>query len=125
MAKNKSNLGAGIGLAALAAAAAGAYYFYGSSKAAKHRRDLKSWAVKAKGEVMERLEQLQNLSQKTYNDTVEEVLSNYKRLKHIKPAELAALGKELKGHWNAISNDIKKLRSPAAKAKSGKRKKRK
>ena len=55
------------GLAALAAAA-GAYYFYGSPQAAKNRKTMKSWAVKAKGEVMEHLEEMKTM-QKSIVDT--------------------------------------------------------
>ncbi len=110
MAKNNSStIGKGLGIAALAAAAAGAYYFYGSKKAAQHRKGLKGWAVKAQGDVMEKMEQAKDLTKEGYNRIVEEVLKSYKNVKNIAPLELATLGKELKSHWNAISSDIKKL----------------
>lgn len=106
MANNKgSGISAGMGIAALAAAAAGAYYFYGKD-GSKHRKNLKSWAVKARGEVMERVEKLRDVSQDTYSKAVEQVMDKYKRVKNIDPRELAELGAELKGHWDRIYTQI-------------------
>lgn len=114
MANNKgSGLSAGVGIAALAAAAAGAYYFYGKN-GSKHRKNLKSWAVKARGEVMERVEKLRDVSQATYSKAVEQVMDKYKRVKNIDPQELADLGAELKGHWDRIYTQIS---GPASKGR--------
>ena len=56
-AKNESNAGkiaaAGAGIVALSAAA---YLIFGP-EGKKHRKDLKSWMVKMKAEVMEKMEQ--------------------------------------------------------------------
>jgi hypothetical protein len=97
-----NNTGAkiGLGLAAVAAAA-GAYYFYGKD-GAKHRKNLKSWMVKAQGEVMEKLENVTTLTENSYYQTVNEVLRKYKKLKSITPKELGALTEELKAHWKVI-----------------------
>jgi hypothetical protein len=107
--KNNSNLkvGVGLGLAAVAAAAAGAYFFYGPS-GSKNRKNMKAWAVKAKGEVMENVEKLSNISEKTYNQTVDQVLAKYKKLKHVAPKELADVQKELKSSWKAVKTEIDK-----------------
>lgn len=99
---------AGVGFAAIAAAAAaaaGAYYFYGKN-GPRHRKQLKGWAVKAQGEVMERMENLKDITRGTYESTVNDVIAQYKTLKKASPAELAAVAKELKGHWNAVSEHI-------------------
>ena len=105
MAKKSSNLSGALGLAALAAAAAGAYYFYGKNGAA-HRKQLKGWAVKARGEVMERMENLKDVSRSGYIKTVDQVMKKYRTLKNVTPAELAALGRELKSHWSAIEKQL-------------------
>ena len=116
MAKNKQDGGGAtaLGLAALAAAAAGAYYFYGSKDAKKHQRKMKSWAVKARGEVMEKMEHMKSLSQATYDKAVTEVMDKYKKIKTISPAEVNALAKDMKSHWNRISAH---LNAPTAKPK--------
>ena len=118
MTKNNNKGGGGIaaaaGIAALAAAAAGAYYFYHGKEGAKHRKQFKSWSVKAKGEVMEKMEKMKEMSKGAYDKAVNEVMDKYKRVKTIDPKELADLGMELKGHWDRIS---KQLTSPAPKRK--------
>jgi hypothetical protein len=108
MAKNShGGLKVGLGLAAIAAAAAGAYFFYGPD-GKKHRKNMKAWAVKAKGEIMEKMETLTEVSEKTYNQTVDAVLAKYKKLKHVAPKELAQVQKELKASWKSVKSEIEK-----------------
>jgi hypothetical protein len=111
----KSHKAAGlVGLAAAAAAAAGAFYFYGKD-GAKHRRQLKSWMVKARGEVMENIEKLADVTQSGYDKAVEDVVKKYKKLKHITPAEINTLKKEFKGHWKSIKSEVDKAAAKAGK----------
>ena len=115
MATNGRGLGA-LGLAAVAAAA-GAYYFYGKN-GKQHRKHLKSWAVKARGEVIEKLETASKLSQKTYNGAVADVLKKYKKLEHVTPGELAEVAAELRGHWKGIKAEFDRFnRRPATRAR--------
>lgn len=100
-------VGIGAGVAALAAAAAGAYYFYGSKNAAKNRRNLKGWMVKAQGEVMERVEDMKDISKDAYDKAVTQVMKGYRTAKKIAPAELAALETTLKQQWSAIAKELK------------------
>lgn len=96
-----------LGLAAVAAAAAGAYYFYGKD-GVKNRKAVKSWAMKAKAEVMENLEKLTDVSETTYNKTVDQVLAKYKKVKSVAPKELSDLQKELKSHWKSVKSEVEK-----------------
>lgn len=106
---NGSNAGKiGLGVAAIAAAAAGAYFFYGSKNAVKNRRNLKSWAVKARGEVMENLEKLSDVTEQSYNKVVKDVLAKYKKLKNVAPGELAEMQKELTSSWRSIKTEVQK-----------------
>lgn len=113
----KKGAEAALGLAALAAAA-GAYYFYGSKESKKHRKQMKTWAVKAKGEMMEKLEDMKSVSKEAYDKAVTEVMAKYKTMKKAPPKELEFVAKELKSHWKNISAHLK----PADKAKKAKRK---
>ena len=117
--KHGSGVAVGLGLAAASAAAiAGAYYFYGK-EGAKHRKNLKSWAVKARGEIMEKMENMEEVSRDSYEKVVNQVLSKYKAVKNVAPGELDDLAKELKSHWNAISKTLaqsaKKVKKAAKK----------
>ena len=97
----------GFGLAAVAAAAAGAYYFYGAKDATKNRKAMKSWMVKAKGEVMEKMEKLKEVTQDGYEQAVMQVMDKYKKIKDIDPTELSALASELQGSWKKIATHMK------------------
>ena len=56
-------VGAGV-VAAAAVAAAGAYWFYGSDHATKHRKQVKSWMLKARAEMMEAVEKIGDIDKK-------------------------------------------------------------
>lgn len=114
----KVGIGAGIAAAA-AAAAAGAYFLYGKN-GAKNRKAVKSWMLKARAEVMEKMEKLENVSEDKYREIVDTVLRGYKSAKKASPAELAAAAAELKSHWNSIKKSIKASK-PKAKPSSRKR----
>jgi uncharacterized protein YfkK (UPF0435 family) len=104
---NGKKVGLGVGIAAAAAAAAaGAYYLYGPS-GSKNRKKIKGWMLKARGEVIERMEKLKDVSKEEYQEIVDSVVQGYKKAQNASPAELAALATELKGHWNSISKGVK------------------
>ena len=60
----------GVGLTTAAVAAAGAYFLYGSKSASKNRKQVKSWALKAKAEVLEKIEDAKEMSEDEYQDLV-------------------------------------------------------
>lgn len=101
---NKLAIGAGVA-AVVAAAAAGAYFLYGRD-GVKNRKQLKSWIVKMKAEVMEGLEKLKVVNEGAYNAVVDAVAEKYGKAKDISPKELAILVKEMKGHWRRISKEF-------------------
>jgi len=109
----------GVGLAALATATAGAYFLWGTKKGAKARKQIKGWTLKAKGEVLERMEDLKDISEEAYDKIVDEVQAKYKTLKKIDQKDLEVFGKELKSHWKDIKKEIDKKINP--KKKSGKK----
>jgi hypothetical protein len=100
--KNGNGLKVGAGIAIAAAAIAGAYFLYGKD-GAKHRKMVKGWALKFKGEVLERIENLPELSHGAYLQVIQEVAKRYKPLQNVDPKELAATVQELEGHWKNIS----------------------
>lgn len=95
-----------MGLAALAAAAAGAYFLYGKD-APKRRAKVRGWALRAKGEVLEAIEQASGtLNERKYRALVDQVMKRYRRVKQASPQELTALSKELKSHWRSIHKHL-------------------
>jgi len=108
----------GAGVAALAAFAAAGYFLYGKD-GAKNRKKVKGWMLKAKGEVLEGVEKMKDVSEEQYAMIVDKVGAKYKAVKNIDPAEVEAMVKELHGHWK----NIKKSISPAPKKKVAKKEK--
>lgn len=108
-------VGIGVALTTAAVAAAGAYFLYGSPNAAKNRRTVKSWALKAKGEVLEVLEKAGNLTAEEYQDAVEKVLAGYSKLNTISKTELADFRKEMMEHWGKIAKGPKKTAKKSTK----------
>lgn len=106
--QKKSNAGKAIGIGAgiAAAAALGAYFLYGEG-GAKNRKKVKGWALKAKGEILERLEQLQDVSEDAYQKIVEQATARYKDAKNVDPKELKAIIAEARRHWVSMKKKAK------------------
>ena len=102
--KNKNKMiGAGVGLAAIAAA--GAYFLYGK-RGAKNREKISGWALKMKGEVLEKMEKLKEIDREAYYRLVDEIAQRYGRLKRVSASELQHMTEELKGAWTHISKQL-------------------
>ena len=117
-ANHESNAGkmaaAGAGIVALSAAA---YLIFGP-EGKKHRKDLKSWMVKLKAEVMEKMEEAGEITGPVYEAIVNEVSDKYKSLSGIDAAALAAEAGLLKKHWKMMQSEMrKKMASKKAPAK--------
>jgi hypothetical protein len=96
----KKVVNTGVGLAALAAAA-GAFFIYGKD-AAKNRRAVKGWALKLKGEVLEKVENLTTTNRDAYNKIVDQVTKRYRKMKNVNKKELQSLVGDLKSGWSHI-----------------------
>lgn len=106
----------GAGLAAVAAFAAAGFFLYGKD-GAKNRKKVKGWMLKAKGEILEGVEKLKDVTEEEYAMIVNKVGAKYKAVKNIDPAEVDTMMKELHGHWKSIKKSI----TPAPKKKAVKK----
>lgn len=106
--KSSSHRAAGAaGVGALLAAAAGAYFLYGSKDAAKNRKKITGWALKAKGEVLEQIEKAKTeLSEEKYHEIIDKVERKYRALKEVENKELEEVMKDLKKHWKNIKKHV-------------------
>ena len=109
-------IGVGVGLTAAAVAAAGAYFLYGSKGASKNRKAVKSWALKAKAEVLERLEGAKEMSQEEYEQLISSVASAYAGVKEASKGELKDFKTEMLDHWRAIERAAKPMKKAVKKA---------
>ena len=105
MAKLKTGaaIGIGAGLAAAAVAAALGSYLLTGKRATKTKKVLKSWMLKAKGEVLEQLEGLQEVGEETYNKAVDQVAKKYSQMAGVTKAEVDEMAADLKKHWKTVS----------------------
>ncbi len=102
-AKKSEGHGVEIGLAlAGIATVAGAVFLYGTDTGKKKRKQIKGWTLKAKGEVVERLEKLKDVNEESYNKVVDAVTAKYKAVKSVAPEELAEVVADLKKSWKHI-----------------------
>jgi hypothetical protein len=89
--------------ASLAGLAASAYFLFGP-KGKKNRQHIKSWAIKMKGDVVEKLERAKEITEPIYDEIVETVAKEYRKGKKATQPEIDALATDLKKHWKSISN---------------------
>ena len=106
----------GAGVVALAAAS---YYFFGP-EGKKNRNSLKGWMIKMKGEIIEKMEGAEDLTEELYNKIVDTVAAKYVKAGKIGELELRMFSDMLKSQWKGItkahakSTGVKK--APAKKA---------
>jgi hypothetical protein len=99
MSKVKLALGAAAGLYA------GAHLLFGNSENAKRNsKKLQSFAIKMKGDVVEKLEKAKQLSEPIYNQIVDDVSKKYKKVEKMQLGEIVA---ELKRQGKKILKDVK------------------
>lgn len=127
MSELKKEILIGAEIVSLMAGIAGTYFLYGSESARKNRKKIKSWAFKAKGEVLEQLENMKDMSEEAYRGVVKEIADKYKNLKNIDASKIEEFASELFSYWSKIKNDAEKvvIGQSKPKAQSVKAKKRK
>lgn len=110
----------GAGVAALSAAA---YLLFGP-EGKKHRKDLQSWMVKMKADVMEKMEEAKELSEETYHGILDMVEAKYRSMKNVNGADLQKEVAELKKNWKNMKRKAgTKLKKASRIKKTTRRKK--
>jgi hypothetical protein len=112
--KSGNGLEVGLALAGLAAVA-GTVFLYGTDAGKKKRKAIKGWVLKAKGEVIEKLENLKDVNEENYHKIVDAVEKKYKAIKSVSPEELAEVVDELKKSWKNIVKVTKAQTAPKKK----------
>ena len=104
----KPSVAKNVALAGLAIAGlAGAYFLYGSKDAKKNRNKVKSWMLKAKAEVMDKLEKAKDVSEDKFHTIVDDAAKKYgSKMKDLSPEDVQAFAKSLKKHWKDIKKEV-------------------
>jgi len=99
---NAQKLGIGVGLTTAAVAAVGAYFLYGSKNATKNRKKVKSWGLKAKGEVLSVLEKAEKITEGEFKDLVDKVARSYEKVEKLSKRELSEFKDEMAANWQDL-----------------------
>lgn len=114
--------------AATVAAAAGAYWLYGSEHAKKHRKMAKSWMLKARAEIVDAIEKIEDIDKTKFLAVAESVAQEFGSKAGATTDEISDLTKELKKVWTHVQQTGKTSVKRAKKAskkiakKAGKKK---
>jgi hypothetical protein len=102
-----NKMAVGVSIAAALAAAAGAAFLYGTDSGKKKREEMKSWTLRMKADVMDKMEKMHEWSEDAYHTTIDSVAKKYEGMKSINPKDVAALVADMRDHWKSISKEIK------------------
>ncbi len=119
MKKKMNNSSGGMKLFLFSASLAGlaAAYFFLSPKGKKNLENTKSWVIKMKGEVVEKLEQAREITESVYNEIIDSVATKYEGKKQVSSKEIKVLASDLKKNWRAIIRSAKEKESNDPKEK--------
>jgi hypothetical protein len=109
-----------IGAGAIALAAT-SYYLFGP-EGKQHRKQAKGWMIKAKGEIIEKLEEAKDVTEPIYHGIVDSVITPYIGRGAITREEIEDFGRRLKSQWKQIYRSAapKKKKSGGSKMKKSK-----
>ena len=108
MAKKKGiSTGEVVGIGATVAALGAAAYIMFGPDAKKNRKAIKGWAVKMKGEIIDKLEDAKEITEPVYHKIIDTVSSKYAKIKKVDPKELELAILDVKKHWNTMMKDMK------------------
>ncbi len=104
--KTKKNEGSSTGTvvavgAGMVALAAASYFFFGP-EGKKNRNSLKGWMVKMKGEIIEKMEGAEEMSEAAYEKIVDAVAAKYAKAGKVSEAEIRLFADVLKQQWKGI-----------------------
>jgi len=105
MKKTESHIGEAVAITAGVVALSAAGYFLFGPNGKKNRKEIKGWTLRAKGELLEKIEGMEVVTAEGYKKAVEQVTKKYATLKSVTPEELKKLGDEMLKHWRAIERD--------------------
>jgi DNA repair protein RadC len=94
--------GIGIGLTTAAVAAAGAYFLYGSENAEQNRKKVRGWMLKAKGDVLERMEDAKHMTEEEFFALVDKVAMSYDKARSLSKKELKDFRNEMADNWQEL-----------------------
>lgn len=106
-------VGLGAGMAAAAVGAALGSYLLTGKRATKTKTVLKSWMLKAKGELLEQLEKAGDVGEDMYYKAVDQVAAKYSKMSGVAQNEVDDMAKELKKQWKLVAKGLDRAKKLA------------
>ena len=103
-------MGLGASLAAAAIGAALGSYLLTGKRATKTKKVLKSWMLKAKGELLEQLEKAGDIGEEMYYQAVDQVAEKYSKMSGVAQSEVDDMTAELKKQWKIVAKGLNKAK---------------
>lgn len=108
----KAKIAVGTALGAALAAGAAAYFFTQTKTGKQAAKAIKEHAVHLSKEITTRVEKAKNLTQKKYNDIVDDIVDEYGKKKKLAQKNVDELKKDLKSHWKEVNREVSKKTTP-------------
>jgi hypothetical protein len=90
--------------------AAAALVFVANAQDKAKRKKMRGWALRARGEILEKIENTQAITKDRYEEIVSQVMRKYEKTKSTTEAEVKSLERDLHRSWRHIVAEL-----PAAK----------
>lgn len=111
--KTATAMGLGAGFAAAAVAAALGSYLLAGKRATKTKKVLKSWMLKAKGELLEQLEKVEDIGEEMFYQAVDQIAAKYSKMSEVAQNEVDEMAAELKKQWRLVAKGLNKAKKLA------------
>jgi|SRR3989344_3703470 len=111
--KTATAVGLGAGLAVAAVGAALGSYLLSGPRAKNTKRVLRGWMLKAKGEILEKLEKAGDVGEDMYYQAVDQVSAKYSKMSGVAQNEVDDMANELKKQWKLVAKGLNKAKKLA------------
>ena len=115
--KKGMSTGEVVGIGATVAALGAAAYILFGPEGKKNKKVIKGWAVKMKGEIIDKLEDAKEITEPVYHKIIDEVSAKYAKVKKVDAKDLEVAVAEVKKHWKSMIKDSKPKKKVVAKKK--------
>ncbi len=103
--KNKIGMLGAFLAGAIAASVTGIYYFYGP-EGRKNRRKMEIWTLKARAEILDKLEKGKDFTEKKYREIVDAVAEKYAKMKEVGKEKAERIAGRLKEDWEEVKREV-------------------
>jgi len=79
----------------------GGYLYFGPN-ARKNRRKTEAWMLRAKADLMEKTEDIKDMTQERYEKIVDEISGKYGAMKEVGVDKAERFAGEVRGRWNSL-----------------------